>query len=446
MRRTILTITAASLVALGGAATALYFYDRPAVLRVAVLQGTEDFRLMAAAAHVFSRQHEPIRLRLVPVADAAASAAALEADTADLAVVRNDASLPSGAQTLVILHRNTALLIAPGGSSVRRIADLRGKKIGVVYEAGGLDANARLLETILAQYDVAKNNVAITPLTPAEARTAIEARQIDALFTAAVPNSGPVSDIVAAIAAASSKAPAFIPISEAKAIAKRFPALEPMEIVRGAFGGDPPRPATTFDSPSVSVLLVARSSLKDAIAGEATRLFLTDRTAIAAAAPLANNIEAPSTDKGSVVPVHQGAADYIDGNEHGFLDKYSDFIYIGAMLLSLVGSGAAALASRLGIRTHERTEHLTERLLEILQAARAAATGAELDGYEREVDEVLVHTLGDQGVRGVEGHGLHMVALALDQARRAIEERRRVLANEGRVVSFVAQRNLPAAE
>jgi TRAP-type uncharacterized transport system substrate-binding protein len=445
MRKAILAIVAAGLVAIGGAAASLYFYSRPTVLRVAAPQGAEDFRLLSVAAHVFSRQRESVRLRLVPVADVAASAAALESDAVDLAIVRSDIGLPPSAKTLIILHRNAALLIAPGGSKLRRVPDLRGKKIGVVHETSNVEANARLLETILAQYDVPRKSVTVVPLAAAEIRSAVETGKIDALFAATVPQSGLTNDLVGAISSTSAKAPVFIPIAEAKAIAKRFPALEPMEIVQGAFGGDPPRPAAAFDSSSVSVALAARSSLPDAIAAEVTRLFFADRGAIALAAPLANFIEAPSTDKGAAMPVHQGAADYLDGNERSFFEKYSDFIYIAAMLLSLVGSGAAALASRLNIRSHERTEHLTERLLEILQAARVATTPAELDSYECEVDQVLVHTLEDKGLRNVEGSGLHMVALALDQARRAIQDRRRTLATLGNVVTF-PPRNVTAAE
>jgi TRAP-type uncharacterized transport system substrate-binding protein len=446
MRKAILAVFAAGLVAIGGAAAALYFYSRPTALRVATPHGAEDFRLMSVAAHVFARQREAVRLRVAPVADAAAAAAALEAGSVDLAVIRSDIALPPSAQTLVILHRNAALLIAPGGSKLRRVPDLRGKKIGVVHETPSVDANAHLLGTILAQYDVPKKSVTLLPLAPAEVRSAMEAGKVDAVFAATVPQSGSTNDVVGAIAATNAKAPVFIPITEAKAIAKRYPALEPMEILRGAFGGDPPRPATAFDSSSVSVVLAARASLPDAIAAEVTRLFFADRGAIALAAPIANLIEAPSTEKGAAMPVHQGAADYLDGNEHGFFDKYSDMIYIGAMLLSVIGSGAAALASRLNIRKHEHMEQLTERLLELLQAVRAAKTLAELDSYECEVDQVLVHTLEDKSLRSVEGASLHIIALALDQVRRAIQDRRRILAAEGKVVTFPQQRNITAAE
>jgi hypothetical protein len=172
-------------------------------------------------------------------------------------------------------------------------------------------------------------------------------------------------------------------------------------------------------------------------------LFFSYRGVIALAAPLANSIEAPPTDKGAAVPTHQGAADYLDGNEHSFFEKYSDFFYIGAMLLSLVGSGVAALSGRFNSNQHERAELLTERLLEILQRARCAMSAEELDRYERDVDEVLCETLSDRNLHRVEPSGLHVVTLALDQVRRTIQERRQALANEGHVVNFPAPRPVP---
>ncbi len=444
MVKSILAVMLAALVALGGAGAALYIYNRPTVLRVAAPQSAEDMRLITAAGHVFADQHESIRLRLTPVADAVASAAALESGAVDLAVLRGDVLMPPSAQALVILHRNAALLVAPGGSKLRKVSDLRGKRIGVTRDSAGVDANSRLLETILTQYDVPLKSVTLTPLAAAEVRQAIEAGRVDAVFAAGAPQRSLTNDVVGAVAEATGKPPVFLPITEAKAIAKRAPALEPTEILQGAFGGDPPRPAASTDSVSVSVVLAARNSLKDTLAGEVTRLFFTHRAAIALMAPLANSIEAPSTDKGAALPVHQGAADYLDGNEHSFFDKYSDFIYIGAMLLSLVGSAAAAIASRLNFGAQQHTERMVERLLEILKIARTIESPAELDALEQETHDLLLAALADRKLRSGEPHSLHLVTLALDQARRAIMERRRQLKTGGAVVAFAPPRGRTA--
>jgi len=439
MHKALFGVVAALLVGVAGAAAALYFYTRPSMLRVAVPQGAEDFRLLSAAAHVFAKQREPLRLNLVPVQDIAGAEAALDSGAAELAVVRADDALPPTTQALVILHRNTALLIAPGGSRLKKVADLRGKRIGMIIEPDGPERGARLFERILAQSDVPMKAVTLTTLAPGEIRTALKEKRFDAFFMVAPMQSAPAHDAVAAIAAADHRAPVFIPISEAKAIAKQTPALEPTEVLQGAFGGDPPRPAENIDSSSVSVLLAARRELPNDWAGDVTRLFFSNRAAIAALAPLANAMEAPSTEKSAVVPAHQGTAEYLDGTAESFFDKYGDFFYIGAMLVSLVGSSVAALASRLNTSVHRHTEELAERLLEILQSARNAATMAELDEYERTVDDVLAHALADRSLRSAEAPGLHVVSLALDQARRAIRERRRVLTRGEKVVTFPNQ-------
>lgn len=426
MMRTVLAAVTACLVVIGGVAAALYAYNRPTELRLAVAQGAQDFRLMTAAAQTFAHQREPVRLRIAPMADAAAAAASLEHGTSDLAVVRSDA-LPAAARAMVVLHRNAALLVAPGGTKLKKIADLRGRKVGLVQENAGGRSNLRLLETILDQYGVPRESVTATTLAPAAVANALRARAIDAVFLVALPQIGATSEVVGQVAASNGQAPVFLPIAEAKAIAKRYPTLEATEVLRGALGGDPPRPAEALETSGVSVLLVGRASIDASVAGEVTRQFLTHRAALAALTPLANYMEAPSTDKDAAVPAHQGTIDFIDGDEHGFFDRYSDFFYLGAMLTSLVGSAAAAVASRLRLSNQERSEKLIERLLEILAGARAASNPAELDDYERELDEAVVASLTDGRLRKMAPAELHIVSLALDQARLAIQERRRAL-------------------
>jgi len=80
-----------------------------------------------------------------------------------------------------------------------------------------------------------------------------------------------------------------------------------------------------------------------------------------------------------------------------------------------------------------------------LKSARMATSLAELDEIQREADETMQAVLVDRGVRNSGAHALHLVSLALDQTRRAIEERRQALSanNVGRVIEFPVARNAP---
>jgi len=407
-----------------------YWYECPTPLKVAVARDSDDYRLLVAAAQLLSREQETVRFHLIPVNDVAASAASLEAGDVDIAVVRSDVATPTNGQTLVILHHNAVILVAPVASQIEHVSDLPGRTVGIVTNAAFGAADTNLLQTILTQYELPDGKVKMAPLTSDAVSAAMTSHQVDAILCISVPGTGPAKDVVSAVAQAAGGTPVFVSIDEARAISQNSPALESIEALGGSFGGNPPRPAKEFETLSVSTRLVARGSLKDGVAADVTRLLLLERPAIAQAAPLANRIEAPSTDKSAALPTHPGAADFLDNNEQTFFDNYSDFIYIGAMILSVTGSGIAAAASRLNSRNHAQAQILLQRLLEILKRASNAVTPVELDALEHEVDDILVATIATCSAPGAETTGPTMLNLALDQAQLVIRDRRRALATE----------------
>ena len=424
MRRHLLALVAVVLALVAVVALSAWYFERPTVVRVTVARDTPDLQLMTAVAGVMSRERETLRMRVVPVESASASAAAIDDGSTDFAVVRTDIDMPRQGQTVAILHRSPVVIMAPGGFGITQIADLRGRNIGVLAPRPGAQANARLVDLLLAHYDAGEGTGKVT-LTADELPQAFADRRIDALIAVGEPTTNQLNDILSAVAAAGQGQAEFVPVLEGKALAQRSPVFEPVEVPRGAFGGATPRPAQDIQTIGVSTRLVARARVSDGTVGEMVRILFATRPLIAAAAPLANRMEPPSTDKGATLPVHPGAAAYLDGEEETFLDKYSDFIYIGAMLLSVLASAAAALASRLTAANHARSEELMQLLLEHLATAREAASSARLDELEREADTVLGQALEAGSLRHLDTHRVTALGLAIDQVRLAIRDRRR---------------------
>ena len=424
MRRYVFAATAAALALVAVIAMSAWYFERPTVVRVTVARDTPDQQLVTAVAAVMSRERETLRLRVTPVENASASAAAIDDGSTDFAVVRTDIDMPRQGQTVAILHRSAVMILAPGGSGVSQIADLKGRNIGVLTTRSGGEANARLVDVLLAHYDAGEGTRKVT-LTAEELPQAFAERRIDALIAVGDPSTNQLNDILSTVTAAGQGQPEFVPVLEGKALAQRSPVFEPVEVPRGAFGGATPRPPRDVQTIGVSTRLVARAKLPDSTVGEMVRILFATRPLIAAATPLANRMEAPFTDKGATLPVHPGAAAYLDGEEETFLDKYSDFIYIGAMVVSVLASAAAALASRLTAVNHARSEELMELLLEHLAAARDAPSTARLDELEREADTVLAQALEAGSLRHLDTHRVTALGLALDQVRLAIRDRRR---------------------
>src|SRR5579885_860118 len=417
-------LTAAGLIA-GG----IYYYQRPNVIHVAVPRDSEDQAILAAASLEFSKNKESLRLKPVLVENLAESARALEEGRADLAVVRNDIAMPPSGQTLLILRHNAALLFAPAQSSISGIEDLAGRRIGILQSGQGSRAdNQLLLDAALSQYEISPDEVRRRPITLSELPRTIEQGEIDALFAVGVPGTGWLKEAVSAVAAAGKGPPVFLSIPEAKAIAQRSPAFEGIEIVRGAFGGSQPRPASDFDTLGVSTRLVAKSSLSNDLAGAVTKLLLAARPAIAAKIPVANRIEAPPADKGAALPVHPGALAFLDDDEQSFFERYGDAFYIGAMCLSLLGTALAAAAARLTRQPAIEADRIVRRLIELACVARKTEHAAALDAYEEEADQLLGLALAPSVVHGMSANRMGALDLALNQLRHVIAERRRTLA------------------
>src|SRR6202023_1293495 len=195
-----------------------------------------------ALTQAFSHAHGQVRLHPMQTDGAAASAKALAAGKADLAIIRGDLEVQKNAQAVATLRKNVAVLWVPpaakgkgrkAGSKITKIAQLSGHRIGVV---GRTPANVNLLKVILQQYGVDPNKVDIVQFPAGEAADAIRNKKADAYLAAGPVNSKITADAIAA-SARDGGTPTFLAIDSAEAIAQNHPAYEASEIPAGAFGG-----------------------------------------------------------------------------------------------------------------------------------------------------------------------------------------------------------------
>ncbi len=371
------------------------------------------------------REKGSVRLRMTLAEDAREAAALLDEGKADFAVVRSDVALSNEGLTALLLRRNYAVVVVRPERGVKRIPDLRGRTVGVVAAA---PENVRLLRSILAYYELPADAVTIRPLAADEQAAALRDDQVDAIFAVGSSISRPFADSIAALGrAAGPGGIAFLRIREAQALALLDRTIEAVEIVPGAFGGDPPRPSETVPTIAVTYRLMAHRNLPDAAVGDVTRMILTAKQTLISELTFAQGIEAPSTDKDAALATHPGAAAYLDGEQETFFEKYGDWFYLGVMAVSLLGSAAAALIGR--TRQQERAGAMADlpRMIELLSEARASQRAPDLDALEREADGILARTLAHVAQGELDEGGLAAYRLAFDQTSHAIARRRDAL-------------------
>jgi TRAP-type uncharacterized transport system substrate-binding protein len=437
----------------GIAVVVSYIQSKPVTLNIAVgPRLSEDHKLVQQLAQYLARERAPVRLNIVRQDDAQNSAEAIDNGTADLAIVRRDVAMPKSGQVIAIHRRNVAVLIVPPADPaaksaaakkvtrkaagkkaaakaaskaetkpIEKIEDLYGKTIAIV---GRSRANVTLLHTILGQYGVPADKVTTLQFATEDLTTQLKSATFDALLAVGPIGSKITAEAVTALARG--KEPStFLEIGSSEAIEQQNPVYQSTEIPAGAFGGS--RPAEAVETIGVSHYIVARRSLDDAVAGNVTKWLFDAKQAQGGEFPAFTKIESPDTDKAATLAVHPGALAYLEGEQKGFFERYSEAMYWSLMLISFFGSGAAWLASFSRTSTSSRDTNDLEGLIAIPKRARTAAA-EELDLICLQIDDIMERAIRQIEAGEVDQNRASAVTLAADQARRALAERRATLA------------------
>jgi TRAP transporter TAXI family solute receptor len=433
LRRMLLVVLAAVLAIVGVLAGAYYYAMRPVTLRIAVgPPNSDDVKVVQTLTQAFSQHHSYVRLRPVQTDGATASAEELAAGKVDLAIIRGDLDVPKNAQAVATLRKNFVVMWAPlpqrgkgkkAGPKITKISQLAGRRVGVI---GKTQANVNLLKIILQQYGVDPSKVEIIQFPANEAAEAIRNQKADAYIAAGPLNSKITID---AITASSKDAgnPTFLAIDASEAIAQNHSSYEAGEIPAGTFGS-PERPEDEVKTISFSHHIVARKGISEVTIAAFTRQLFSIRQQLLNDFPLAAKIETPDTDKDAAIPVHPGAAAFVDGEEKTFLDRYSDYIWWGLMALSAMGSVGAWFAGYLKKDERDTNSTLREKLLDMIKQARKSDSVDELDQMQADADEILRDTLQCFEHGAIEEGSLTAFNIALEQFHNAVVDRKMLLA------------------
>jgi TRAP-type uncharacterized transport system substrate-binding protein len=344
-----------------------------------------EARFAAKLAAVLKNTNSRLRLKIVPNTDGTKALAQFDRRQADLAVLRTDAKVPPRARALAILEHDVLLLISPGSKKIKSLAELKKKKIAVLADG---DNNIAFVRSVL---DIADSADAASRVAMAPPNSTL-----DKLFA-----SGGYGAVIA-IAHASTlvkdkryeqyaKRGGFTvnAIDESKALARRNPGISEETLATGMLSSTPAIPDDDLDTIGLQWLLVAQSRMSTTTAGDLARTIYENKAELALGDGFASRIEPADTDKDAFVIAHQGAAEYINDETKSFMDRYSDVMYLGAGVLSIIGSIFAAIYTSLTRIAPEKASELATAILDIGERVAHATTMDALDALQDELEAIL---------------------------------------------------------
>jgi TRAP transporter TAXI family solute receptor len=433
-RNSLLLLLAAGLLGFAVAAGILYYALQPVTLRIAVgPPGSDDHKLIQAMAETFASDRSHVRLSPITTDGAVQSIALLAAHKADLAVARADLDMPGEAETVAIVRKNFVVLWSPSGlpakgkkqpaPKIKEIDDLAGHKIGII---GQTPANVALLRVILTESGVPADKVTHMQFATGQIEELARDPSLDAFMAVGPLDSKITSEALAATARARGE-PKFLAIDASEAIALRHPLYESEEIPGQIFNAKPAWPDDKIETISVNHLIVARRALSETTVAAFVRQLFAVRQSLAKQVPGAAHIKKPDTDKDAELPVHRGAAAYIDGNERTFLDRYGDYFWFGLLVLSGVGSAGAWLRQYLKRDEREETTLHRNQFMAMISKVRTAESAEELLAMQREVDAIIREALQCYDDGAIDEEDLAAFGLVIELFHHAVADRRAAL-------------------
>ena len=159
-----------------------------------------------------------------------------------------------------------------------------------------------------------------------------------------------------------------------------------------------------------------------------TKHLFAIRQALAAEIPSTAKIEAPDTSKDGPVPVHPGAAAYIDGELKTFFDRYNDLLYWGLMMFRSSARRSPGCASYTKSDDRLRRMKALDKLLDIIAvgAHRRNDPGARRIAGRDRTRSTATWCARSRTTRSTRP-ALMAFQVSLEQARAAIADRRAVL-------------------
>jgi TRAP-type uncharacterized transport system substrate-binding protein len=394
--------------------------------------GSDGQKLLATFTREVAAERPRVRLIPVETNSLRLSGKALTDGQVDLAVVRSDDEAAAQGRTIFLIQRIGVAILLPPKSEIETISGLVGKKLAV---AKGAHFDSGLLRALTEFYGLREVDLTEVPLPQVGA--ALKVKRVAAVIVFGPLGPGDTTATFASIRKSFKEKPTFLDISEADAIAARWPAYESVEIKQGTFGGAPPEPEEAINTFAVSVRLVSRASLPDRVAGELTRLLINTKAKLLTTLPAVGQMEPPDTEKTSVLPVHPGTLAYLNGEQTSLLDETLNYYWLAGIVFAILAPLVGWIKAKSGLRRRDEARAKLFRVVELVRLLKVGSAD-QLAIADEEIEQMTEWLFERLAEGDIERDHFQCIERMISQLRGATERRRADLSSASGKIAVAA--------
>lgn len=382
-------IPAAIAIAAVGAFAWYGMTDRDTVTTLRFTAGSEAgeyYDFATALATVAEQRASGLVIEVLPSAGAVENAERLASGAADIGLIQSDTQAPASVRGIASIFPETLHIVARSDSGVETVADVAGKRVALMPQGSGGNA---VFARIMAHYGMDEADYSVTHLSPADAMAALRAGQVDVLARVIALGNGPMRELL--------RDPGLrlVPLDQAEAIQMFAPALQRIEIPRGALNGWPPVPPSDTEALGVNAVLVASSRVPAADVQRLTEMIFASRNLLVELDEQTAFLGDGQSPEVFGLPLHPGARAYFDADKPQFLVAYTDQIALGLTIAALAASAVWQAKTWIEQRQKNRSDAYNETMVKVIDELRGPVSEERLGAIDATVFDVLRKTLDD---------------------------------------------------
>jgi len=359
-------------------------------VRLATGGTTGEYYAFGNAIAQVTKKHSPnIDIEVLESPGSSQNMSNVNNHTVDMALVQSNTPVQPAVQAVAQLYPEMFHLIANRDADIQSMADLKNKTVAVMPEGSG---SYELFWPLASHYGLSENDFTALPLTTAQAHTALQQNEVDALFRIIGLGNPSVRDLL--------KNPDYelVPIEQIGALQLTQPYLEPTVIPQGSYDGGTPIPAEDLPVIAVSAVLVANEDVDAEIVQAITEVLYEHRNELISVNPRAASIQSPEASQNLGFPLHPGAKAYYTQDNPPFLVEYAEAMGLVLSLSIFTASGIWQFRLWLIGRQKNRADDYNLEILTLIEKVEQAQTVVELQSLRQKLFSILRQVVIDLDV------------------------------------------------
>jgi TRAP transporter TAXI family solute receptor len=267
------------------------------------------FPLGGAMAEIINKNVADVNATAVTSGASVANINMLATDEVQMAFVQNDIAFyaysgvemfkdkqQANVRAVATLYNETIQIVTLASSGVKRLSDLKGKRVAVGAAGSGAEVNAR---QVLEATGLTYKDISPQYLSFAEAANGLRDGNTDVAFLTAGAPTAAVRDVAA------QKDVVIVPVPKdiADKLIAKYPFYVRVKIPKDTYS----KQTAEVDTVTVKSILVANASLDEALVYNVTKAIFTNLDRLAQAHAQGKNITKATALEGLPIPVHPGA-------------------------------------------------------------------------------------------------------------------------------------------